>query len=303
MISVIIPTYNAAKDLEKLLESLRQQTLPCEIIVIDTSSTDGTPEVAEHYRAIVKVIDKNTFDHGGTRTLAGKMAGGDILVYLTQDALPVDATSLEKLVKPLADSTVGAVYGRQVPRPGASLFGAHLRLFNYLDTSSIKRLSDKATLGIKTPFFSNSFAAYRRTDLEQIGWFRERLILGEDTCAAARLLLAGHAVAYAADAVVYHSHDYTPAEEFRRYFDVGVFHSAEDWILSEFGSAGGEGMAYLKSAVKYLAENGKYHLLPELVARTGLKFAGYTLGRMSRYLPLSIVKNFSMHRDWWTSHK
>lgn len=299
MTSVIIPTYNAAKELEKLLVSLRQQTLPCEIIVIDSSSTDGTPKIAEQYGATVKIIDKSAFDHGGTRTLAGKMAGGDILVYLTQDALPRDATSLEKLVKPLADRTVGAVYGRQLPRPGASLFSAHLRLFNYPETSSIKWLTDKNTLGIKTPFLSNSFAAYRRTELEKTGWFRERLIMGEDTDAGARLLLAGQAIAYAADAAVYHSHDYTPVEEFRRYFDIGVFHRAEDWLLSEFGSAGGEGMAYLKSALKYLAERGKYHLLPELVVRTGLKLAGYSLGRRFRYIPGRLRKRLSMHPDWW----
>ncbi|MGC2061610.1 MAG: glycosyltransferase [Thermodesulfovibrionales bacterium] len=299
MISVIIPTYNAAKHLEKLLESLRQQTLPSEIIVIDSSSTDSTPKIAEQFGATVKVIDKGAFDHGGTRTLAGKMAGGNILVYLTQDALPVASTSLEKLVRPLTDRTVGAVYGRQLPRPEASVFGTHLRLFNYPDVSYIRSLTDKKTYGIKTPFLSNSFAAYRKSCLEEICWFNERLIMGEDTCAGARLLMAGYTIAYAADAAVYHSHDYTAMQEMRRYFDIGVFHRSEDWIISEFGSAGGEGMAYLKSAITYLAENRKYELLPELFVLTGLKLAGYTLGRISPYLPLSVVKRFSMHRDWW----
>jgi len=299
MISVIIPTYNAAKQLEKLLASLRQQTLPCEIIVIDSSSTDGTPKIAEQYGALVKTIDKDTFDHGGTRTLAGKMAGGDILVYLTQDALPVDSASLANLVEPLADRAVGAVYGRQLPRPGASRFGAHLRLFNYPVRSHCRSLQDKKTYGIKTPFLSNSFAAYRKSCLGEIGWFSERLIMGEDMHAGAKLLLAGYRIAYAPEAAVYHSHDYTPLQEFRRSFDIGVFHRREEWIISEFGSAGGEGMAYLKSAITYLAKDGKYGLLPELFVRTGLRLAGYTLGRMSRHLPLSVVKSFSLHRDWW----
>lgn len=187
MISVIIPTYNAVKELEKLLASLRQQNIPCETIVIDSSSTDGTLQVAKQYGASVKIIDKDAFDHGGTRTLAGKMARGDILIYMTQDALPVDSTSLEKLIEPLTDRTVGAVYGRQVPRPGASLFGAHLRLFNYPGVSYYRSLTDKNAYGIKAPFLSNSFAAYRKSCLGEIGWFRERLIMGEDTCAGARL--------------------------------------------------------------------------------------------------------------------
>lgn len=299
MTSVIIPTYNAATELEKLLVCLRQQTLPCEVIVIDSSSSDNTPKIAGQYGALVKTIDKDAFDHGGTRTLAGKMAAGDILVYMTQDALPADSTSLEKLVKPLTDRTVGAVYGRQLPHPGASPFSAHLRLFNYPGISIIKRLADKDTMGLKTPFLSNSFAAYRRTDLEKTGWFRERLIMGEDTFAGARLLLAGQAIAYAADAAVYHSHDYTPAGEFRRYFDIGVFHTTENWILSEFGDATGEGMSYLKSAISYLAERGKYHLLPELAVRTGLKLAGYSLGRRFSAIPGPLRKKLSMHPDWW----
>lgn len=111
--------------------------------------------------------------------------------------------------------------------------------------------------------------------------------------------MAGYTIAYASDAAVYHSHDYTAMQEMRRYFDIGVFHSSEDWLISEFGSAGGEGLAYLKSAIRYLTENRKYGLLPELLVRTGLKLVGYTLGRISRYLPASVVKNVSMHRDWW----
>lgn len=299
MISVIIPTYNAVNDLEKLLASLRQQTIPCEIIVIDSSSTDGTPRIAEEYGATVKAVGKEAFDHGGTRTLAGKMAGGDILVFMTQDTLPADAVSLERLVASLSDTKTGAAYGRQLPRPGAHPLGAHLRLFNYPEVSSIKRLADKRWLGIKTPFLSNSFAAYRTSCLREIGWFKERLIMGEDMHAGAKLLLAGYSIAYAADAVVYHSHDYTPLEELRRAFDIGVFHRSEDWILSAFGSAGGEGLAYLKSAMMYLAQNRNCGLAPELLLRTGMKAAGYALGRASGYLPRPVIRSLSMHRDWW----
>ncbi|MBA4373798.1 MAG: glycosyl transferase [Thermodesulfovibrio sp.] len=299
MISVIIPTYNAALQLETLLKSLQQQTLPCEIIVIDSGSTDRTPAIAGQRGATVRVIDKDDFGHGRTRTLAGKLAQGDILVYLTQDALPVNTTSLERLLAPLADTTIGAVYGRQLPRPGAALLSSHLRLFNYPEVSYVRTLQDRKQYGIKTPFLSNSFAAYRKACLDEIGWFSEKVIMGEDTLAGARLLLAGYRLAYTAEAAVYHSHDYTLLQDFRRAFDIGVFHRSEDWLISEFGSAGSEGLAYLKSAVTHLSEKRKYHRLPELLVRTALKFTGYTLGRRSRHLPVSALQHFSMHRDWW----
>lgn len=299
MISVIIPTYNAAKHLEALLESLRQQTVGSEIMVVDSTSTDGTPELAQRHGAAVMTVSKEAFDHGGVRTLAGKAARGELLVYLTQDALPVSATALEKLLEPLADRTVAAVYGRQLPRPGASLFGAHLRLFNYPEGSWTRSLGDRQRYGIRTPFLSNSFAAYRKACLQEIGWFSERLIMGEDTAAGARLLRLGYRLAYTAEAAVYHSHDYTLRQDFRRSFDIGVFHQSEDRLLAEFGGAGKEGLAYLRSAVRYLAEHRALPRLPELLLRTSLRFTGYTLGRRFRRLPLTVVRSCSMHRDWW----
>ncbi len=307
MTTVIIPTYNAGKQLAKLLESLKAQSLACDILIIDASSDDDTAKIAKRSGATVTIIEKQSFDHGGTRTLAGQLSGtitrtkadADILVYMTQDALPADSTALENLIKPFSDHMVAAAYGRQLPHPVASPFGGHLRLFNYPEISHIRSLADKAACGIRTPFLSNSFAAYRRPALEEIGWFRERLIMGEDTWAGAKLLLAGYRLAYVSEAKVHHSHDYSPQEDFRRYFDIGVFHRCEDWILSEFGSAGHEGLAYVKSAITYLAGHKKSYLLPELMIRTALKLAGYSLGRMHTHIPVSLKKKLSMHRDWW----
>lgn len=56
-----------------------------------------------------------------------------------------------------------------------------------------------------------------------MGGFPEDVIGSEDAYVAARMLLGGYAVRYATTAEVYHSHDYSVLEEFRRYFDIGVF--------------------------------------------------------------------------------
>ncbi|BCH79609.1 hypothetical protein SEL3844_17250 [Salmonella enterica subsp. enterica serovar 4,[5],12:i:-] len=56
---------------------------------------------------------------------------------------------------------------------------------------------------------------------------------------AAKMIQAGYKVAYCAEAVVRHSHNYTPREEFQRYFDTGVFHACSPWIQRDFGGAGG----------------------------------------------------------------
>lgn len=298
-ISVVIPTFNAEKYLSVLLKSLSKQTLSFELIIIDSSSNDKTIEVAKTYTDHIISIPKEEFDHGGTRTKAAKVASGEIIIFLTQDALPHDNQSLENLLKAFDDPKVGAAYGRQLAYEETNLFGKHLRTFNYPDTSYVRTLSDKKQYGIKTAFLSDSFAAYRKEVLEEIGWFKNGLIVGEDNYAGAKILLANHALAYCADAKVYHSHSYSIIEEFKRYFDIGVFHQREDWIRETFGKAEGEGKKYIKSELHFLIQHSAYHRIPEFFIRNGMKYIGYKLGIHFQKLPLTLVKMLSLHHQWW----
>lgn len=298
-ISVIIPTYNAQSYLPHLLQRLAEQSCDFELIIIDSDSSDETRSIANTYTPHLITIPKESFDHGGTRSQAAKLAKGDIILFLTQDALPTDRYTIERLVDAFEDPKVGAAYGRQIPYDETTLFGKHLRLFNYPEESYIRSIDDAAIYGIKTPFLSDSFAAYRRDILEQIGWFREHLILGEDSYAGAKILMEGYRLAYVADAVVFHSHSYTPLQEFQRYFDIGVFHTMEDWILERFGKAEGEGGRYLKSELAYLISHNAYMKIPEFLLRNGLKYLGYKLGRHFHKIPPRYRTKLSMHKDWW----
>src|SRR5450759_2423090 len=127
MISVIIPTLNAEEYLRGLFQSLRNQSTKVdEVIVVDSSSDDNTVALATSLEATVIVVKRDEFDHGATRTIAGKRAKGEILIYLTQDVLLVNDYSIEYLVKPLyAYKDIGAAYGRQLPCQDASPYGAH----------------------------------------------------------------------------------------------------------------------------------------------------------------------------------
>jgi len=214
--------------------------------------------------------------------------------------LPCGDDAISKLIEPLLwDGDIAAAFGRQLPRPDASLFAEHLRLFNYPNTSYVRTLNDKYKYGIRTAFFSNSFAAYRRSALEQIGFFKEGLIFGEDMHAAARLLLAGYKIAYVADAKVYHSHNYTILQDFKRYFDMGVFHKTENWLIKEFGKAGQHGLAYVRSELAFLLRRKRLDLLPGFLVRIAAKYLGYFLGRQYKLLPRRIAKRLSMNPNWW----
>ena len=303
-ISVIIPTYNAEPYIKNLLDMLSYQTQEIdEVIVIDSSSSDNTVEIAKNFGAKVIVIPKEEFDHGGTRTKAAKLATGNILIYLTQDAIPVDKDSIRNIVDVFKIKKIGAAYGRQIPYEDTNLFGKHLRYFNYPDISFIKSLEDKRILGFKVAFLSNSFAAYRKSVLEEIGWFKRGVIFGEDSIAAARILLAGYKIAYSAEAKVFHSHSYSVWQDFKRYFDIGVFHRREKWILDAFGKPKREGLRYIKSEFQFLIKNNAYYLIPEFLIRSFLKYFGYKLGLHHTKIPHGLCKKLSMFPSWWDKER
>jgi rhamnosyltransferase len=300
MVSVIIPLHNAATHLPALLTSLKEQTQPHELILIDSESSDATQDILAEANLSVTQIKKTHFNHGSTRNLGMELASTNTLVYLTQDALPVTSFSIERLVQSLHNSdSIAMAYGRQLPYANTGVFGRFARLINYPGTSLIKTKALIPTMGIKTCSCSNSFAAYRKNELESVGGFPSNTILGEDVSVAARFILQEKAVAYCAEAEVYHSHDYSLLEEFRRYFDIGVFHEEQQSILKEFRQAESEGLKYIIDELSYLRHSKSTHLIPEQLIRTIAKYVGYRLGRNEQFLPELIKVHLSMHKSFW----
>lgn len=298
-LSIVVPTLNAASDWPKFAPALLAAVTPEQVFIVDSSSTDGTVDLAHAAGFRVQTITRESFNHGGTRQLAADLLSEtDILVYLTQDALLASGEAIAVLLKTFDDPEVGAAYGRQLPHVDATPIEAHARLFNYPARSSVRTLDSRQSMGIKSIFISNSFAAYRREALFAVGGFQRDVIFGEDTIAAAKLLLAGWKIAYVADAQVYHSHAYTWTQDFKRYFDIGVLHSRENWLLQEFGGTGGEGGRFVRSEWNYLWPQ-YWWLIPSALIRTALKLAGYRLGRIESKLSLEIKRRLSMHRRFW----
>ncbi len=275
--------------------------LEYELLVYDSCSTDDTVARAKACGAEVVSVRREDFDHGGTRSMAAQNAQGDILVFMTQDAVPENDTALEKLVVPLMErEDVVAVYGRQLPAPDADLFAEHLRLHNYPDRSYVRCWQDRYTYGFRTVFISNSFAAYRRDVLAAHGFFPEKQLFGEDTCAVANLLENGYCVAYMSEARVFHSHNYSLIQDFRRYFDIGVFHTCNSNMLKNFGSPTGAGKNFVRSEIAFLCRQGQYHRLAESILRSGAKFVAYQLGKRYKKLPKQLPPFLSLHRRWWS---
>ena len=299
-VGLIVPTLNAGSLWEAWLKAFEQQTRkPDCLLVIDSSSSDSTVALARAQGFDAKVIPKSEFNHGGTRQLGvDTLSAMDIIVLLTQDALLACPDAIERLVSVFEDERVGAAYGRQLPHRNAGPIAAHARLFNYPAESQLRGLEDSNRFGIKTVFISNSFAAYRRNALMQVNGFPVDTIMNEDTFVAGKMLVSGWKIAYCADAPVFHSHDYGFLEEFKRYFDIGVFHTCSSWLQQTFGGTSGEGLRFVISEMRYLMKHAPW-LIPSAILRTGLKWLGFKLGALHQGLPRAMRRCFSLHKTFW----
>jgi len=301
LVAVIVPTFHGAPYWKKLSAGLAQQNLPPhQILIVDTKSDDGTDLEAEAAGFRVMRISPDEFNHSFTRQLAARQfPSAQIVIYLTQDATPLPG-AFNTLLQAFKDPSVGAAYGRQLPRPEAGPIEAHARRFNYPAHSRIQTFESRHALGIKAAFFSNSFAAYRVSALDQAGGFPGDVIMAEDMIVAARMLLLGWKTAYVAEAQAYHSHAYSIRQEFQRYFDIGVLHAREQWLPQQFGKPTREGNLFVLSELGSLLP-GHLYLVPYALLRTAAKLVGYQLGLREASLGKKLSRQLSCHTGYWNS--
>lgn len=291
MISVIIPTLNAESYIEKLIEVLKSQKLEgicnngnaddgdeLEIIVIDSESDDKSVEIAKAGGARVLNVKRTDFDHGGTRNIAWHEAKGEIICFLTQDALPKDEYYIANLIKGFEDSKVMMISGRQIPKSDANPVERLTRQFNYPDKSFVRTKDDVERLGIKAYFFSDACAAYRRSILEEMGGFESPILTNEDMLMAARVINKGYAIGYAADAMVYHSHNFTLSYQYSRNFDVSVFLKMYESEIKSSGTTG-EGIRMVLYTEKELLKQFKIFSMIRCVFESAAKYLGNSAGR------------------------
>jgi len=296
-IGCVFITHNAKKHLPHCLPPLLLSPLKPRVLVMNSSSGDGTVELAESLGAETHVIPRVSFNHGTTRELARKLLKTDIVVMMTPDAYLVDEHALEKLVRPLLDDKAAVSYARQIPHHGADFFESFPRDFNYPAHAHIRGIDDLKKYGVYTYFCSNSCAAYSNEALNEIGGF-ERLLLGEDTVAVAKLLRTGHKIAYAADALVHHSHRYSLAEEFRRSFDTGLARRGYADLLRSPKGDQGRGLDYVRAMNKQLLFKAP-QLIPYGFFHVVAKWIGYRIGTLSVHAPRWFKKALSSQDFFW----
>ncbi|SDZ74309.1 MAG: glycosyltransferase family 2 protein [Candidatus Thiothrix putei] len=299
-VAVIVLTRNAGRLWPEWIKAIQHQTVQAgRYLVIDSMSDDHTADLAVAAGLAVQCIHPRDFSHGGTRQLAAELCpDAAFLVYLTQDAVLKQVDSLEKLLRHCDDEQVGMTYGRHLPRANADALECHAREFTYPAIVSVRDRESFKTLGYRAAFASDVYAVYRASALRSIGGFPQHIIVSEDSYVAARLLLAGWKTVYAADSTVEHSHHYSLIQIFRRYFDVGVFHAAEQPLMQAVGLPDREAWVYVRSLITYLSKRRKW-LLPLAALQTLVKLIGFRLGKRYDKLPRVVCKMISVQRAYW----
>lgn len=299
-IHVIIPTYCPDEKFEKTLEMLKKQTVqPDKILIINTEeSLFQSRMIHELPQAELMHIPKSAFDHGGTRNLAASRCDCDIMILFTQDAVLANEYVIERLTAPFADAEVCAAYGRQLADRRDNPVEAYTRIFNYPKQSSVKSMADLERLGIKTFFLSDVCSAYRKSYFDAMGGFPENTIFGEDTMFAAKLILDGKKIAYAADARVWHWHNYTAKQQLKRNFDVAVGQQVAGGVFVSVKSES-EGIRLVLSTLKYFIKRGRFLLIPHILVQNGAKYIGYKLGQNYQKLPRKWVLALTSNPSWW----
>jgi rhamnosyltransferase len=224
--SILIPTYNAGSSFEEMLEAISAQRsdFTCEVLVVDSGSSDGTLDLARKYGASILGVPKPEFNHGGTRNKVVSEARGEFVAMIVQDAVPADEWWLQGLVENLAnDERVAGAYSRQIPREDCNPFTRYAleNHFTNLPRRREQTIEDLARYEALPPprklelvTFDDVSSCLRRSVWEKHPF--KQLSFGEDIEWSERVMKEGYKIVYDPRSAVIHSHNRSSLYEMKR---------------------------------------------------------------------------------------
>jgi rhamnosyltransferase len=218
--SIVILTKNGGENFRKLIPALQQQKYAGEfdILVIDSGSSDGTIQIARDRGLRVVGIKPEEFHHGRTRNLGASLTTGRYIVYITQDALPLNENWLQQLTAPFTDAKVAMVTGRQISWEDTIPPEKYFYIYSFPDFRIEVKLGNEYIRD--NIFISDVNSAYRREIWDKFR-FSETILQAEDKEIAKRFLFAGHSIIYEPQAMVFHAHNFTISSLYKRSKEIG----------------------------------------------------------------------------------
>jgi glycosyltransferase involved in cell wall biosynthesis len=315
LISVAIPVLNAGAVLGETLAAVTSQEVggEVEIVVCDSGSTDGSAQLARTRGAAVIEIESHDFSHGRTRNRLMASTKGDLVAFLTQDAVPADEHWLNSLLAGFAEGDdVAMSFGPYRAAPSASPMVAR-ELTRWFESFSpdgspiVDRLSaderqipSRALLG-RRGYFTDANGCVSRAAWEQVP-FRD-VPYAEDHLLAHDMLRAGFAKVFVPAAAVVHSHDYRLIDRARRSFDEArALQEIYDWreplaprvmVRNLWGNVGADRRWFVDHG-GVMTPPAQLDLLVRATLHHAARTTGAVLGSRARRLPRSAVRRLSL---------
>lgn len=225
-ISIVIPVKNGQRYLDSVLKAIFSQQINArfEAIIVDSGSTDMTLDIVRRYPVRLYQILKKEFNHGLTRNLGISKSQGKYTILLTQDAVPYNNHWMQSLVDNLErDERIAGAYSRQMPNSDSHVI-TQIRVSRFFTAHNKRRDSqihktedyDKLSPQEKHRFcnFDNVSSCIRKSVWEKIPF--PKTDFAEDLEWSKRVLEAGYKIAYEPDSIVYHSHDFSVFDWYKR---------------------------------------------------------------------------------------
>lgn len=281
-VDIICPLYNAEKYIENLHKSiLKQEKVSLNNIrYILTRGKDNTEEILKKLNnCTYTIIEPKDFSHSLTREKEAFKSDADILVFITQDVIIEKTDWLYNLIRDIENGQVDACYSRQLCNNNS--IEKYTRESNYPSNSKIVSKEDIKELGLKAFFFSDASSAIKRETFVKLNGYDGKIFpTNEDMYIAYKLIMNGYKIKYCADSEVVHSHNFTLKQQYKRYYDTGIFFKQNDYLNKyKVNQAGGSLAKYI---LKRAWQDKNWKVLIKFVPNMAARFIGMKVGKISK---------------------
>ncbi len=201
-VTVIIPVYNEERSIEDCICSLRKQSVPLEIVVVDDGSKDNSVKICEGLK--VKVLRQDHKGPGAARNLGARNTEGNILLLADAD-MEFEPDFVAKLIVPIVkgDAIATCHWNERVVNWGNPWARCQTWFFG---------LPDKRRHPLQVPEYEEVYRAVRKDFFIDSGGYEEKMGRGEDRFVARQ---TGVMAKIVADAICYHNNAGSAGEVFR----------------------------------------------------------------------------------------
>lgn len=276
-IEVICPLYKGDKYILGLVDSINNQidVEDVKIKFILTDTGDKSEEILKNNNIDYEKILPKDFSHSLTREKAAFNSNSDIVVFITQDIEIIDNKWLYNLTKDIKGDVVAA-YSRQVTK--YDNIEKYTREKNYPETPKIVSKDDIEQLGLKTFFFSDAASAINTKVFKELnGYDGKKLPISEDMYIAYKIIMNGYKIKYAADSIVFHSHNFKLKELYDRYKLTGKFFKQNSY-LDNYGTTS-SGASLAKYVLKRIFQEKRFALLFRYPFDMAARLIGMKVGK------------------------